>query len=294
MSTNTEPNQHKAGPAIEQTPGFATLDPRVQTAIHPQFPADDSPFKDFADSYNFRNTSDRRVILTRQIIRECLVRREQAGAAQAEPLRVIDIGCGRGMGRSEDYVAAIKPFCDELWGVEPDTEVTPNPDLFDHTQHALLETADLPEDHFDVAFSFMVMEHVADPGAFYKALARAMKPGGVYLFMTPNKDHYFSVFTRTFKALKLDEFVLRFISGGDVGDYHYPVVHRCNSRAQLERHGKPAGFTGVEVAYMEQDGPRPYMKGPLRPLFHALAWKRTKIRRPDRLLTLFARMTKSA
>lgn len=291
MSTITDPNQPKAGPAIEDTPECAALDPRVREAIRPNFPADDAPFEDFANSYNFRNSSDRRLILTRQIIRECLKRRAASGSG--EPLRVIDIGCGRGMGRSEDYVAAVKPYCDELWGIEPDTEVTPNPALFDHTQHALLEDADLPENHFDVAFSFMVMEHVADPGAFYRALARAMKPGGVYLFMTPNKDHYFSIFTRTFKALKLDEFVLKFISGGDVGDYHYPVVHRCNSRAQLVQHGKPAGFTGVEVAYMEQDGPRPYMKGPLRPLFHLLAWKRTKVRRPDRLLTLFARMTKA-
>ena len=65
-----------------------------------------------------------------------------------------------------------------------------------------METADLPENYFDLAYSYMVMEHVADPVGFLKALVKCLQPGGVYVFLTPNKRHYFTI-TASFRVFDL-------------------------------------------------------------------------------------------
>lgn len=274
---------------IETSPPHALLDEASRSAIRPHHPADDWTIEQLASSYNFRSTSDRRVVFTRLLIRECM-RLRRPGV----PLRAVDIGSGRGIGRRGEFTRVLKHWTDEFWSVEPDTTVSPPEGVFTEIRHATLEDADLPENTFDLAYSFMVMEHVSDPARFFAAVARCLRPGGVYIFMTPNANNYFSIATRALKAIGLEELVLRFIAGEHGRGYHYPVQYRCNSRRQIERHARASGLTRFETAYLEEDGPRGYMKGPLRPLFHLLAWKRTVIRRPDRLLTFLVRMTKDA
>ena len=39
------------------------------------------------------------------------------------------------------------------------------------------------------------MEHVADPVAFTRAAAHALKPGGVFMAITLNQWHYFGLTT---------------------------------------------------------------------------------------------------
>lgn len=273
---------------IDSSAEFASLDATLQDAVRARKPGDALSMEESARSYNFKTMSDRRTVLTRQIIRECMRAR-----AKGETVRVMDVGCGRGMERDERYVAAIKRWADEMWGVEPDESVAPPASIFDHVRHALLEDADLPENHFDVAFSYMVMEHVADPERFYTALARTLKPGGVYVFLTPNKAHYFSICTRILMALRLEEIVLRILRGKVSEEYHYPVVYKCNDRKQIERYALTSGFSRVDIACFEITGPRPYLKGPLRPILWAMEWKRRHFRKPHLLLNLMARLTKA-
>lgn len=272
---------------IESSPPYALLDEPLRSAIRAHHPADDWSIEQLASSYNFRSTSDRRLVFTRLLIREC-IRLRRPGVT----FRAVDIGSGRGIGRRGEFTRVLKHWIDEFWSVEPDITVTPPEGVFDEIRRATLEDAELPENAFDLAFSFMVMEHVANPARFFAAVARCLRPGGVYLFMTPNADHYFSIATRTLKSLGLEEFVLRIIAGEHGRGYHYPVQYRCNSRRRIDRYAHASGLGRVETAFLEEDGPRGYMKGPLRPFFHFLAWKRKVVRRPDRLLTFLVRMTR--
>ena len=156
----------------------------------------------------------------------------------------------------------------------------------------MMETADLPTNSFDLSYSFMVMEHVADPGQFMQAMMNCLKPGGVYLFITPNKRHYFTRIATALHALHLDEAVLRMIKRGAVEEYHYPVQYRFNDERCIDACARQIGFEKPEYAYVESDGPRGYFPGPLRLIYHVLSLKRKIIQHPGSLAGLICRMTK--
>ncbi len=266
------------------------MPPEWEAAIRARRPHDDLGFDELASRYNFLKTTDRRRVFARLVIKECeRVRGERGG-----PVRVLDIGCGNGIGRQVVYSEAMRMAIDEFWGIEPDTQVEPRDGLFDHFQHALMETADLPENYFDISYSFMVMEHVVDPVGYLRAAIRCLRPGGVHLFMTPNAGHYFTITASLLHRLGADELVLHLLKRGAEQSYHYPVQYRCNSRRQVEESARKAGFSSVKLAYLEAEGPTGYMKGPLKLAYHALRIKRRVIRHKCCLLTLAARLEKCA
>ena len=79
--------------------------------------------------------------------------------------------------------------------------------IFKHFQHATIEDAELPQRFIDLVYSGMVVEHVANPDAFMRSIARCLKPGGVHLFMTVNGSHYFGRMSRSLQRLGLEDVV---------------------------------------------------------------------------------------
>lgn len=276
-------------PAATRSPVGRAMTEEFQRTLAPTRPNDDLSFDELEKRYNFRLTSDRRGVIARLLHREFeRIRTERPG-----PVRVLDIGCGRGIGRNAGYTRAIGANIDEFWGIEPDQSAAPPEGVFDHTLHAPMESADLPESYFDVCYSVMVMEHVADPEAFLKAVARCLKPGGVYLFTTPNGGHYFTITASLLHRLHLDEAILRLLLGETKDDYHYPVQYKANSARRIRRLAARTGFSEARFAYVEAEGPTGYMRGPLRPLLHLLRCKRRIIHHRAALLTLIGRMRRA-
>jgi SAM-dependent methyltransferase len=256
----------------------------------PTAPHDDLSFEELSARYNYGLTSDRRGVLVRLLLKE-LARRQR-------PRRALDIGCGTGIGedvvKGAEYLRAIREQVDELWGLEPDTRIQPAHGLLDHFQHTTLEQADLPPQSIDVAYSYFVMEHVTEPERFFKALYRCLKPGGVYLFMTPNARHYFTRMAKLTMALRLDEWVLRLLRGKSVEEYHYPVAYQCNDERRITELCRTAGLEPPQFAYVEREGPRPYFPGPLRPIYWMLCQKRRWWRSSKLLLEMICRVVKPA
>lgn len=254
--------------------------------IAPVKPGDALNFEQLTTTYNFANTSNVRATFTRLAIDECRRR--------AKPIAALDIGCGRGIGRRFEYVRAIREHVDEFWGIEPDAGVKPAEGIFDKFQTAILETATLPDNHFDLAYAYMVMEHVPDPRAFMQVTARILKPGGVFLFATPNARHYFTLIAKTAHTLKIDEVILRLVHGkAKKEDYHYPVKYLFNNEPQVAVASRDLGLCTPEFVYLEPEGPKGYLPGPLRPVLHVMNMKRRMIRNPRVLATLLGRVMKS-
>jgi len=123
----------------------------------------------------------------------------------------------------------------------------PDAGIFDQTQTATMESSELPPESVDVAYSWMVMEHVVNPVEFCEAVYRALKPGGSYFFSTPNSKHYFTIVANLCKNLKIDEAVLSLIrKQEDLDDYHYPVQYKFNSEPMIDEVAKQVGFEAPE------------------------------------------------
>ncbi len=257
-----------------------------QKLLTPQADHDGHSFQQLQLAYNFRNISDRRRVFTNLIVQEL--------KSRANPT-VLDIGCGCGMARENSWQWAIRPYAGTYLGIEPDPNMVPAQGLYDQTQTAVMETSRLPENSVDVAYSWMVMEHVENPVAFCEKLYSVLKPGGVYFYSTPNIKHYFTFVAKFLKQLKIDEMVLNMIRKQEqVEDYHYPVQYKFNDERTVAEVANQVGFDQPQFAYVEVEGPINYFPGPTKLLFHALAWKRTKIQRPDALLTMMGRIQKPA
>lgn len=260
--------------------------------LTPKSPHDALSFEQLQSEYNFLNISSYGLVLTNLIVDE--IQSRDSGNCN-----VLDVGCGCGIARNVDYQWAVRDHIatdrgGQYWGIEPDEGIQPKEGLFDQFQHALMETAELPENSIDVAYSSMVMEHVADPKAFLSALERCLKPGGVYLFATPNSRSFVPWMTKVLHQLHLDELVLRLVRAKqEIEEYHYPVQFLFNSPRQIASHAKKHGFDPPGCAFIEGNGSYSYFRGPLKVLKYPLMSKRKLVRRRDRLSTLICRIQKS-
>ena len=255
---------------------------RSEVGLH-----DDFSFDELSSAYNFQQTSDWAGLFVRLLVDEL--------TAIEPPTAAVDIGCGCGIGGSVDRLHAVRVAATELWGVEPDNGVPEPPGIFDTFLRASVENAGLPDGRFDLAYSFMVMEHVADPEAFLGSVRASLKPSGTYMFLTVNGRHYFARVARVARALRIDEGLLRIVrKHDDVERYHHPVQYRCNVPGVIDRFAARTGFEPPEYVFIEEDGPSDYMPGPLRPALRALQWRRAVVRRPELLLTMIVRMRAAA
>lgn len=259
---------------------------RFPEALGPYPKAGDTmSFEELARGYNFQTTSDWIRLFVRLLLDQC--------SGLPEGGKVLDIGCGKGIARHPEWTLLVTERVGELHGVEPDKTIEPIPSAFAGFSHGLFEDVEFPEHAFDLAYSFMVVEHVANPDAFMRQLSHVLKPGGEHFFVTVNGNHHFAKLASFSKKTGLEDTLLRILRGEQkVGDYHYPVQYRMNRPDQIRALCAEHGFEEPEFAFVEVDGAKPYFPGPLRAVHAAFMQKRRMIKRPDRLLTMYVRMRK--
>lgn len=135
----------------------------------------------------------------------------------------------------------------EIVGADFDSRVCENPLVH---RGVVLDGTELPfeDGTFDLVFSRYVLEHVPDAGGFLREVYRVLKPGGSFLFLTPNKWHYVAIVSRctphTFHGW------YNRLRGREETDT-FPTVYRLNSRSAVRRHFTEAGFMEKELVMCE-------------------------------------------
>lgn len=161
---------------------------------------------------------------------------------------ILEIGCGP-TNTVTKRLAAFGPV--HGFDVDPDARTN-----VDTVEVRISDGRTLPFDDasFDVAVSNYVLEHVEDPGAHLREVARVLKPGGVYLARTPNKHHYVALVSaltpHAFHVLMAHRLRRNPAEAHDP----YPTFYRMNSAADLNHLvGASRDLTIEEMEHVEKE-----------------------------------------
>lgn len=157
--------------------------------------------------------------------------------------RVLDLGAGAGA----ESPYRLKSRVRAIVGIDLDPRVGRNP-LLHHGLVAHAGRLPFRESAYDAAFSIYVLEHIEDPRTIVAELRRVLRPGGLFLALTPNRYHYValvSALTPTSFHKWLNE------RRGRKREDTFPTHYRMNSRAELRRLFAAHGFEPVELRTFE-------------------------------------------
>lgn len=157
---------------------------------------------------------------------------------------VLDLGAGAGVVAQMNFRGQVAKIC----GVDLDERVRTNP-LLDEGRVSDASAIPFPDETFDVVFADNLLEHLRDPAAVFAEVQRVLKPGGAFLFKTPNCRHYVPMIARItphwfHRAVNR----WRGRGGADV----FPTLYRANSQARARRLAAAAGLELVVLEHVER------------------------------------------
>jgi SAM-dependent methyltransferase len=152
--------------------------------------------------------------------------------------RVLDLGCGRG-GVAELIWQDVRLAA----GIDPDAR-----SLAEHRAAGMpvvrgtAERLPFEADSFDLIVSVWVLEHLPDPlGAFIEA-RRVLRPGGHFVFLTPNLRNPMMLMNRIGRAVPgLQRRLVPRVYGRDEADT-FPVHYRANTERDIKAHAVGSGL----------------------------------------------------
>jgi SAM-dependent methyltransferase len=139
----------------------------------------------------------------------------------------LDLGAGAGLLPQMNFRGLVR----KVSGVDLDPRVLSNPAL-DEASVGDGEAIPFPDEAFDLIFADNVLEHLPDPAAVFREIWRTLRPGGVFLFKTPNRRHYVPTLARL-----TPHAVHQFVNGlrGRASDDTFPTLYRANTSAAIRR-----------------------------------------------------------
>jgi SAM-dependent methyltransferase len=160
--------------------------------------------------------------------------------------QVLDIGAGAGIVSAMNFRGIAGRVC----GIDPDSRVEQNP-LLDEGRIADAGRIPYPDATFDLVFADNVMEHLDDPVGVLKEISRVLKPGGEFMFKTPNRTHYMPLIAGWTPHI-FHQWINR-RRGREEADT-FPTLYRANSVAQVKA---VAQASGLKIERIERIEGRP-------------------------------------
>jgi SAM-dependent methyltransferase len=161
--------------------------------------------------------------------------------------RILEIGSGP-TNRTTEFLATIG----DVTGADVDPGVRANAHL---AQVKLIRDGRLPipDAAFDACVSNYVLEHVSDAALHLSEVARVLRPGGCYVFRTPNRWHYVALVARATPHWFHELVANRLRKLPESAHDPYPTVYALNSRRILQRYAREAGLVVRELRAVEKE-----------------------------------------
>ncbi len=152
---------------------------------------------------------------------------------------LIDVGCGRAA-----LVPMVSRFCDRYVGVDiVRYEGFPESAEFVSADFDESRPIGLPDEIADTVVSIETIEHVENPRAFMRELARLAKPDGLLLVTTPNQLSWLSLATLLVKG-QFNQF--------QEAPGLYPAHITSLLEIDLIRIARECGLVGAKIVYSNQ------------------------------------------
>lgn len=151
--------------------------------------------------------------------------------AQLRPeSRLLDLGCGRG-----GLVEQLEHPLSQGVGVDPDRASLREHRLPLPRAQAFSQRLPFADGAFDLIYASWLLEHLSRPEEDFREIARVLRPGGAFVFITPNGQHPLSLFNRLLGRLgRVQGWLVRGFYGRAAADA-FPTFYRANSKRDLER-----------------------------------------------------------
>jgi SAM-dependent methyltransferase len=155
--------------------------------------------------------------------------------------RLLDVGCGRG-----GLVEQLGHPLHQVVGVDPDVVSLREHRLPLPRAAALSLALPLAAGRFDVAFASWLLEHLEEPERDLAEVSRVLRPGGVFIFITPNRLHPLVSLNRlSGRVSRLQQWLVAGLYGRAAADT-FPAYYRANTAADLQRLAGGSGLRLVE------------------------------------------------
>ncbi|MCS7286650.1 MAG: class I SAM-dependent methyltransferase [Anaerolineae bacterium] len=163
-------------------------------------------------------------------------------------VRVLDLGCGRG-----GIMERLHPRTALTVGVDYDWA-----SLREHRAPAIFriqaraEILPFLSGSFDLVICSWVLEHLAEPEKTFREIARVLKPGGHFIFLTPNLLNPIPRFGREVAraGLFLQRALVASLYGRQSQDVFYPY-YRANTPSKIEEEASKVGLKKVSLLVIE-------------------------------------------
>jgi len=158
---------------------------------------------------------------------------------------VLDAGCGSGRVFQHRLAGRVR----RVVGIDVTDEPRGNLNI-DDALKGDLRALPLRDGSFDLIVMSHVAEHLTEPETVFRELARALRPGGRLLLLTPNRWHYVPLVARL-APYRLHVAFNRW-RGVDARDV-FPTAYRANTAGRLRALAEGAGLAVERLERFETE-----------------------------------------
>lgn len=169
--------------------------------------------------------------------------RERILAQCTKEAVVLDLGAGAGILPDMNFRGHVARIC----GIDLDPRVRSNP-MLDEGKVADAGQIPYADATFDLVFADNVVEHLADPIGVFREVHRVLKPGGAFLFKTPNRTHYMPLIARL-TPHRFHQLVNKLRGRAEVDTF--PTLYRANTAGDVRRVAARSGFDILSIDRIE-------------------------------------------